>query len=487
MSKLTLRSEHHFGIYGPIQENVLFISDSRIVYPIGNHVAIYDLHLDTFSYCTAAHEIRSVHAISVNSTLEYMAIAERHNGNDKIKNGEEDHRIGCSMISIYATNTLQRLKCIMHTTSANIISLAFSFNSKILVTLDDGKTTASINYWNWNAKKCVSSATSPPGGTRIRISNADATFLTVSGHKHLKVWTLLKSELKMSTLVPLLREQENFVDHIWVSEHIVVISDHGSVHCFAPSSNATMGYELVHSITIKLSNQGRLETVVKFKRGFVVAGTVGHFSIFEPTDDPMEPFGIIRALDLTDVDFDAVSIAPDNDTVVGHTKAGYITSFSLGRVDIIQDGEVETSMVFDTGSLLGVILSIDTCLQRPILVSCSTDRCIRIWNYKTKKCELTHVMAEDLTAIALHPSGYQLLASTKERIFVYNVLHDELRLFRELVVKSCKEMEYANGGHYFAVAIGLAIHIYNSYTVRFFLHFFFLNYILFIENLFFIV
>ena len=63
----------------------------------------------------------------------------------------------------------------------------------------------------------------------------------------------------------------------------------------------------------------------------------------------------------------------------------------------------------------GAITEMHTCLQRPILLTCSIpDQTVRIWNYITNTCELTENFADiniglkPLSAAALHPSGYYM-------------------------------------------------------------------------------
>lgn len=49
---------------------------------------------------------------------------------------------------------------------------------------------------------------------------------------------------------------------------------------------------------------------------------------------------------------------------------------------------VKFNYVFN-GSHLGPITSMDICLQRPLIVTCSNyDSTIRIWNYINYRCEL---------------------------------------------------------------------------------------------------
>jgi hypothetical protein len=47
-----------------------------------------------------------------------------------------------------------------------------------------------------------------------------------------------------------------------------------------------------------------------------------------------------------------------------------------------------------------------------------------------------------------------------------HVLHDELRDFKTLDHKACRQMKFSNGGHYFVCADQKQIFIYMSYTLE---------------------
>jgi WD40 repeat protein len=73
--------------------------------------------------------------------------------------------------------------------------------------------------------------------------------------------------------------------------------------------------------------------------------------------------------------------------------------------------------------------------------------------------------AKPLKSIAIHPSGYYLAASFIDKIRLYHILHDELRLYKTLEVKGCTLMRFNAGGNYFFVVDQKNVVIYNSYTL----------------------
>jgi WD40 repeat protein len=94
-----------------------------------------------------------------------------------------------------------------------------------------------------------------------------------------------------------------------------------------------------------------------------------------------------------------------------------------------------------------------TCLQRPILLTCSQeDGTVRIWNYITNNCELVMNFNKKtgdprpLRCCALHPSGYYMAIALIDQLTVYHILHNDLRVFHSYDQKNIKQLKFSSGG-----------------------------------------
>lgn len=92
------------------------------------------------------------------------------------------------------------------------------------------------------------------------------------------------------------------------------------------------------------------------------------------------------------------------------------------------------------------------------------DKTIRIWNYEANTLELQKEFQEEAYSVALHPSGLFLLAGFSEKLRLMNILLDDIRVFKEFVIRGCRECAFANGGHMFAAVNNNLIQIFNSYS-----------------------
>ena len=98
--------------------------------------------------------------------------------------------------------------------------------------------------------------------------------------------------------------------------------------------------------------------------------------------------------------------------------------------------------------------------------------------------------AEQAYSIALHPSGLYILVGFSDKLRMMNLLIDDIRVFKEFPIKSCREVcrdislfllsscmnirsykkcislqcSFSHGGHYFAAVHGNIIQIYSTTT-----------------------
>mmetsp|Transcript_2049 Transcript_2049/g.1876 ORF Transcript_2049/g.1876 Transcript_2049/m.1876 type:complete len:333 (-) Transcript_2049:2294-3292(-) len=128
------------------------------------------------------------------------------------------------------------------------------------------------------------------------------------------------------------------------------------------------------------------------------------------------------------------------------------------------------------------VTCIDICMQRPLIATCGKDSTIRIWNYHTFKCEMASVFSvlEDtkgeinpVLSLAFHPSGYYLAAGFIDKLRVFHVCAEELRLYRTLGIKNATCLKFSHGGHILAAAYPRPpnqsqywINVYDAYTLE---------------------
>lgn len=112
----------------------------------------------------------------------------------------------------------------------------------------------------------------------------------------------------------------------------------------------------------------------------------------------------------------------------------------------------------------GQITGLDTCIRKPLIVTSSTDRSIRVWNYAEESSELVKYFSEESTSVAIHPSGLYILVGFGDKLRLMNLLIDDIRPFREFTLRGCRECRFSHGGQYFAAATGNIIQVYSTWS-----------------------
>ena len=58
--------------------------------------------------------------------------------------------------------------------------------------------------------------------------------------------------------------------------------------------------------------------------------------------------------------------------------------------------------------------------------------------------ELWKEFAEEAHSVALHPSGLYMLVGFSDKLRLMNILIDDIRTFKEITIRGCKEVHYTN-------------------------------------------
>lgn len=192
-------------------------------------------------------------------------------------------------------------------------------------------------------------------------------------------------------------------------------------------------------------------------------------------------------------DFEVITSAtvlPSEENLVMLTRSSRVLTLPLTGLDVFSgssmpslngSGDEREADVARSGGLVGAysvatspltdlyfggnhqqrVMGLDVAFQRPIAVTVSHDHTLRIWNYESMRCELSYEFNETPYAVAVMASGFQVIVSFKDKIRMYNVLQDKLRLFRETTLKGCRELKLSHNNSLFAAAAALSVYVYD--------------------------
>ena len=98
------------------------------------------------------------------------------------------------------------------------------------------------------------------------------------------------------------------------------------------------------------------------------------------------------------------------------------------------------------------------------MVTCGLDKSVRVWNYQECTLDLMRFFAEEPYSVAFHPSGLHILVGFIDKLRLMNLLIEDIRPFKEFPIKACREVQFSNGGQYFAAVNGSTIQIFATHT-----------------------
>ncbi|KAJ3321023.1 Cilia- and flagella-associated protein 57 [Boothiomyces sp. JEL0866] len=341
--------------------------------------------------------------------------------------------------------------------------MAFSVDSKYLAA-QVGKPDWVLHYYPWEKGKPLATVVSSPSPDQpvyqISINPFDNMELCVTGKEFATIYRLIEGVLKpiKIDLPPL-----DYVKHCWVTIDRLIIGartgemfliDNGQVlqrdHFGGQGSNNT------------------ITCIQATKRGFAIGGTGGTVSIFNFLVLEHGSFTLHQTMTLPDNQLVVTGLASttgeDTLLVEVNTNLVYKVIISAHNPTKVQTVEEAKFEVFLEAFHYGAITSLDLCIRKPIVVTISSDKSIRFWNYLSGNCELIKFFVEEPQSISLHPSGLYILVGFHDKLKLMNILMDDLRLVREFNIRSCKECRFSNGGHIFAAAHGNIVQIFSTWT-----------------------
>ena len=361
---------------------------------------------------------------------------------------------------------MKRLASLSHETTAEFLCSSFSIDSKIISALT-GDPDRQIVVWQWEKDKVIKTIALSAEASRLRSAPSSSIMLTTSGPSLLKCWYVSgDGTFKTANLLPPARENENFIEHLWLpssngvhkmlvltqvesdghvpvapgtaygapptpkSKQSVMILEganaHGGGGGGAHSTSPPIAMELRQTLNLKMQGEEAMLTGFSpTSKGFVVVGSCGFVSYYERTDDRREPYIEVRHLTLGALFLSGVSLLPSEEKLILISQSGRVLSVPVemkidsaaASEDPNDDGDSDAVVVSASasdfsfgGSHAGPIISSDIAQERSIMITiCSADASARVWNFETKKCELVHdFKSDDPLSVAVHNSGFQV-------------------------------------------------------------------------------
>merc|ERR1719440_712697 len=253
-------------------------------------------------------------------------------------------------------------------------------------------------------------------------------------------------------------DDKDYLCHAWMSEErVVVATDTGELLLLEAG-------ELKTALAAAPADGNSIDSIVAYSKGFVCGADGGMVYVFEKSDDK-DYYKKAKGFRIENnaSKILAVAVSPSEEQLICTLANSQVYVFTLSNTDILRADEMNfelLSQAFHSQLVTGL----DTCVRKPLVATCGTDRSVRIWNYLDKSSDITKTFTEEVHSISFHPSGLHVLAGFSDKLRLMNLLMDDIRPYKEFAIKMCRECRFSTGGDKFAAVNGNTIQIYSTYT-----------------------
>ncbi|EAR92035.2 WD40 domain protein (macronuclear) [Tetrahymena thermophila SB210] len=244
--------------------------------------------------------------------------------------------------------------------------------------------------------------------------------------------------------------------------YMVIGTDMGEILLFQPSCE----FKTILASSPK-NEQFAIQCIQPYSKGFLVGGKECTILFYEKDVDLKNPYKLCsKKIQFRDMKamITSLLLTPNEEKLIVGVDSGQLLQVPFTS-DSMQLNEENSKceplfMPFHSDKITGL----DVCIRKSLVATCSVDKTVRIWNYSDNQLENSKEFEEEAYAVAFHPSGFHIIVAFTEKIRLMNIFENDLISFKELSVKNCREIQFSNGGHFFAITNVSMVQVFQFYT-----------------------
>ncbi|CAM9292383.1 unnamed protein product, partial [Phaeothamnion confervicola] len=500
-----------FGASAHVANSMSYSEEGNVLYVAGHNLVLLDPadRRQRFIHGTEGYD--GITALAVCPSRRFVALAEA---------AEKPS------VHVYDLRTLRIRKKLQHADlgAREYVALAFSHDDNLLITQSAGPAWTLI-CWNWVKVRALCAVRTSDGAMvrQIGFSPIDAAMACVCGDGIFRFYRFLDSSVR--GLPPPKAEGHNYLCCAWLhqpEDHVVAGTDAGSLAIFRAG-------DFVGNLNASPGAGVRVTALAICAIGFVAGLSDGAFRLYTLASEggvgaaAPRLFECVHSWRLaTSAYITSIAVCPAEDRVSLATADNQLWGASLSAQARGGRNEDPKPLTFSFhapepaaaaaaaaagaggtggnggsgirnavgnmgtnanaaggaagssggaasggggGGGVGGVTGLDCCHCKPLAITCGADHTVRIWNFEEQTLELCKSFGEEPCSAAFHPTGLHVAVGFADKLRLMNVLMEDLRTYRELPIKQCRELRFSGGGHRLAAVNGNIISVYDFYTL----------------------
>uniref|UniRef100_A0A8B9PRZ5 Cilia and flagella associated protein 57 n=1 Tax=Apteryx owenii TaxID=8824 RepID=A0A8B9PRZ5_APTOW len=483
-----------FGCRSQVAGGLCFFDEQILLYAAGASCVQFHIEQKWQKFIPGSEKSQGMQALAISPNRRYLAISETV---------VEQPAVTVYEVSLVPSRRRRTLAA-AELPVREFVALAFSPDSRYLAAAT-GPPEVHLAYWLWEKQRLMAAVRIEAPGSglcQVSFSPQDNAQVCITGNGIFKLIKYSEGTLKTTSLQK--GELQNYLCHAWLSaEKVVCGTDTGKLIIFESGevrwetskmqqqkdlggkSLGLTSFSAFYSSDISCdlvsedngSQQDSLPqicAVAAYSKGFACSSSPGVVLLFEKTEEKeaykeTQEIWIPRDFCNSEPeqsgreDIICICFSPSEEMMIISTTKNQLYMFNMPSTEIVKEKSahfIYLHFPLHSDSITGL----DTCIRKPIVATCSLDRSVRIWNYKTNTLELYKQYQEEAYTVSLHPTGLFCLVGFSDKLRLMSLLYEDMHVFMEFTVRGCRECAFSNGGHLFAAVNGNVIHIYSTTT-----------------------
>ena len=476
-----LKLEYVFGMRTDLQNSVQFFAQDKFAYIAGYYVVIYSFSKPGQFFFPASSEYNEITSFSIDESNDIIVLFISQKVSDKIyftfryiNKTFLKEETGRNKNLYFKENKLQVVASSLNLSTGYccaligpdtpsmviIYSLENKYNPKLFVKIE---LTATFPY------------------TNILINGHDSEKISLWGNGGYAILLKPKDqkllEISQNTFQDFSKVNFEIVSCVWVSETRIAFLNSNCDVMIVDFVERYQGDSLAHRKLIKSKEifdtpgngvaifEKNFNLFVAKKNGFIMKLDLKNKEemVYEKSPNSLKQVNNLPEMNIVCLSsIKNIDASSPNYSILMATNNGQLYQLDLSNDNAITDGANYKFPICEFHS--NAITSIDVAKWKQLVVTCSLDKTVRVWNYVHFHLEASATYEDLPLKVAFHPTGLTIAILFKGCIKLVDILENTLKEYREFRIYQPTDIKFSNFGTMLLVCFKSFFRVYNFYT-----------------------